>query len=53
MNEKEKSTKALEISWDCQWDGSQIVDIMQLALEDANFHTFNKELTILRNKYNI
>ena len=53
MNDKEKSTKAIEISKACQWGGSDIIDIMQLALEDSNFHTFNEELSELRKKHNI
>ena len=53
MDANKKRTKALEISWDCQWDGSDIFDIMQLALEDSNFHTLNEELSELRKKHDI
>jgi hypothetical protein len=32
----------IEISRKCQWVGEDIVTVFQAALEDANFHTFNR-----------
>ena len=37
-----------EISKLTDWSPSMIADIFQLALEDANAHTFNDEITKLR-----
>jgi len=34
----------------CKWNGSDIVDVLQLALEDSNYHGFNKRVTALRNQ---
>jgi len=33
-----------------KWDGTQILDCLQSALEDANFHSINEEITNLREK---
>ena len=33
----------------CEWSGQDILDVVQIALEDSNYHAFNKELTLLRN----
>lgn len=32
------------------WDGIQILDCFQAALEDANFHSLNEQITLLREK---
>ena len=32
----------------CEWSGSDILDVLQLALEDSNYHTENKSVTKLR-----
>jgi len=53
INDKEKSKKAIEISNLCEWDGTDIMDIFQIALEDSNFHTLNEELSELRKKHDI
>jgi len=37
------------ISKGCEWSGQDILDVVQIALEDSNYHSFNKELTLLRN----
>jgi len=36
MNLKEKQALAREISTKVKWDGSDILDILQIALENAN-----------------
>ena len=36
------------VSKTCEWSGSDILDVLQLALEDSNFHTENKSVTKLR-----
>ena len=36
-----------------EWDGIRILDCLQSALEDANFHSFNEEITLLREKEGI
>ena len=36
-----------------EWDGVRILDCLQAALEDANFHSLNEEITLLREKENI
>jgi hypothetical protein len=33
-----------------EWDGVRILDCLQAALEDANFHSLNEEITLLREK---
>lgn len=33
-----------------EWDGARILDCLQSALEDANFHSLNEEITLLREK---
>jgi len=33
-----------------KWDGIQILDCLQEALQDANFHTINKEISSLRDR---
>ena len=37
------------VSKTCEWAGSDILDVLQIALEDSNYHSFNKELTMFRN----
>ena len=37
------------ISKVCEWSGQDILDVVQIALEDSNYHSFNKELTLFRN----
>jgi len=36
-----------------EWNGRLIMDLFQLTLEDANFHTINKELDALRERNSI
>jgi len=40
-----------EISKLTEWSPSMITDIFQLALEDANAHTFNEAITKLRKEH--
>jgi hypothetical protein len=32
------------------WDGVQILDALQYALEDANFHSVNEQINAIRKK---
>ena len=36
-----------------RWDGAQIMDAFQSALEDANFHSINEQITNLREVENV
>ncbi len=38
------------VSKTCEWSGSDILDVLQIALEDSNYHGFNKRVTALRNQ---
>ena len=53
MTLKEKKQLAETISKNAKWDGSDILDILQIALEDANFHTLVAELDTLREKHQV
>lgn len=62
MNETNKETKmtiedkkqlAETISKFAEWDGSDILDILQIALEDANYHTLNQCLNSVRRQQKI
>ena len=33
-----------------KWDGIQILNAMQYALEDANFHSINEQINTIRKK---
>jgi hypothetical protein len=33
-----------------KWDGAQILDALQYALEDANFHSVNEQIDAIRKK---
>ena len=44
-----KKSLGTTISKVCEWNGSDILDVLQIALEDSNFHSLNKELTMFRN----
>ena len=48
-----KKSLGTTISKVCEWDGSDILDVLQLALEDSNFHTENKSVTKLREQLNL
>ena len=39
------------VSKTCEWAGSDILDVLQIALEDSNYHSFNKKVSTLR-KFN-
>jgi len=41
----------IEISNKCQWSGDDIVAVFQSALEDANYHKFNKLVTAIWENY--
>ena len=49
MNDDQLQAFACEIAKKCGWS-SQIIDLFQRALEDANFHTFNRHIDDLRQK---
>ena len=53
MDKKEIKTLAPKLASSLEWDGSLIMDLFQLVLEDANFHTLNGELDALRDKHKI
>jgi len=53
MTIEEKKALAEVISLKTKWDGSDILDVLQLTLEDANFHTFNQCLNSLRKQQKI
>lgn len=36
-----------------RWDGAQIMDAFQSALEDANFHSINEQVTNIREVENV
>lgn len=36
------------VSKTCEWSGSDILDVLQLALEDSNYHELNKKVTAFR-----
>lgn len=48
MKIQEKKAIAKEISTKTKWDGSDILDILQIALEDANFHSVNRKIELMR-----
>ncbi len=48
MKIQEKKALAKEISTKTKWDGSDILDILQIALEDANFHSVNSKIELMR-----
>tara|TARA_X000001388_G_scaffold72201_1_gene62654 strand:+ start:395 stop:625 length:231 start_codon:yes stop_codon:yes gene_type:complete len=43
-----KKSLGTTISKVCEWNGSDILDVLQIALEDSNYHTLNKCVTSLR-----
>ena len=46
--EEKKQKLGSLVSKVCEWSGSDIFDVLQLALEDSNYHTENKSVTKLR-----
>ncbi len=48
MTLEEKQALAKTISTNTKWDGSDILDILQIALEDANFHSVNRKIELMR-----
>jgi|TARA_B100001287_G_C22640782_1_gene510019 hypothetical protein len=46
-----KTDLGIFISEATKWSPSAIMDIFQIALEDANAHTFNEALTELRKEH--
>lgn len=47
-NADDAETLGILIAKYFKWDGALILDAMQAALEDANFHSFNAKIDILR-----
>jgi hypothetical protein len=41
----------IAISHWADWDGQKIVEVFKAALEDANFHTFNEQMSELWDDY--
>ena len=37
----------------CEWNGKLIMDLFQLTLEDANFHTLNSEIQGIRKRHEV
>lgn len=46
--EEKKQKLGSLVSKVCEWSGSDIFDVLQLALEDSNYHMENKWITKLR-----
>ena len=42
LTKKELEKLGCDISKRCQWYGADILTVFQSALEDANYHSFNK-----------
>ena len=38
LNQQQLEKLACDISHKCKWDGQDIFTVLELALEDANFH---------------
>ncbi len=53
MTIEEKKALAKNINEQTKWDGSDILDILQIALEDANYHTLNQCLNSVRQQQKI
>lgn len=53
MTIEDKKQLANTISKYAKWDGSDILDILQIALEDANYHTLNQCLNSVRQQQKI
>ena len=49
LQEYAKKARGIELAKFAEWSATDLLDIIQIALEDSNYHTFNKELTLLRN----
>lgn len=49
MKEYGKKAWGMDLAQFCEYSGTDLLDIIQIALEDSNYHNFNKELTLLRN----
>ena len=52
---EEAIIKALapQLASSLEWNGRLIMDLFQLTLEDANFHSLNEELDALREKHQV
>ena len=37
----------------CEWNGKLIMDLFQLTLEDANFHSLNEDIETIRKVHKI
>ena len=46
--ESKKRTFGETLSKVFEWDGLDILDVLQIALEDSNFHSLNREIEKLR-----
>jgi hypothetical protein len=50
---KDSETIGILIAQYFKWDGAQVLDAMQSALEESNFHSFNARLGALRNEMEV
>ena len=48
-----KKSLGSTVSKVCGLNGVNILDVLQIALEDSNFHTLNKEITKIRKEENL
>ena len=53
MTLDEKRELAQKINEQTQWDGVDILDVLQIALEDANFHSVNRKIELMREDINL
>ena len=53
MTLEEKRALAQKINEQTQWDGVDILDVLQIALEDANFHSVNRKIELMRENENL
>ena len=51
LTDRQLDKLGIEISNKCQWSGDDIVAVFQSALEDANYHKFNKLVTAIWENY--
>ena len=42
LNQQELEKLGCDIAHKCRWAGEDILTVFKSALEDANYHTFNK-----------
>ena len=50
LNQEELEKLGRSISYRCRWAGDDILTVFKSALEDANYHSFNKLVSELWEK---